>query len=156
MSPDPPGAADRGPLLGALLRLAHQSIVRKILAGLAEAGFDDVHSAHFAPLQALWDHPQGVRLTDLAAMAKMTKQSMGELVGQLVRRGYLERVPDPEDGRAWRIRHTPRGLKLSRRARLIVRDAEAEWSRQIGAARIDDLRRILALLLEGDGERSGR
>ena len=31
---------DKGPLLGALLRFAHQSILRQILKGLAEAGFD--------------------------------------------------------------------------------------------------------------------
>ena len=40
-----------------------------------------------------------VRLTDLAARAQMTKQSAGELVSYLEARGYLERVPDPSDGR---------------------------------------------------------
>jgi DNA-binding MarR family transcriptional regulator len=149
-SQDGAGAADRGPLLGALLRLAHQSIVRRILAGLAKAGFDDVQSAHFAPLQALWDHPEGRRLTDLARMAQITKQSMGELVEQLIRRGYLERIQDPDDGRATRIRHTPVGRKLSRKARLIVHRAEAEWARQIGERRIEDLRSALRLLLDRD------
>src|SRR5262245_36904841 len=108
---------DRGPLLGALLRLAHQSMIRRILGELAAAGFDGGQSAHFAPLLALWDAPQGVRVTELARQARITKQSMGELVDQIVLRGYAERVPDPEDGRAWLIRITPLGRKLSRLAR---------------------------------------
>lgn len=141
-------ASDRGPLLGALLRLAHQSVLRRIVAGLAEAGVDDVQTALFAPMQALWDTPDGVRATELAARARITKQSMGELVDQLIRRGYAERIPDPEDGRARLIRMTAPGRKLSRMARQIVREVEADWSRRIGAKRIDELRETLAMLLE--------
>ncbi len=141
-------APDRGPLLGALLRLAHQSLVRQVVEALAEAGYDDVQASHFAPMQALWDHPGGLRVTELAAKAKMTKQSMGELVDQLVRRRYFERVADPDDGRAWRVRITPFGLKASRLARQIVRDIEADWSRRIGAKRIEEMRESLRMLLD--------
>jgi DNA-binding MarR family transcriptional regulator len=140
--------ADRGPLLGALLRLAHQTVVRKVLDGLAAAGVDDVQAAHFAPMVALWDHPRGMRLTEMAGKAGMTKQSMGELVDQLVERGYVERGSDPDDGRARRIRITPRGRKISRLARTLVHGVEAEWARRIGASKVDELRRILRLLLE--------
>ncbi|HVE41572.1 MAG TPA: MarR family transcriptional regulator [Planctomycetota bacterium] len=145
-------SADRGPLLGALLRLAHQSLVRRVLDALSEAGYDDIQASHFVPMQALWDYPQGLRVTELAAKAKFTKQSMGELVDQLVRRGYLARVSDPDDGRAWRVRITPFGLKASRLARRIVRDVETDWSRRIGAKRIEDLRASLRLLLESGSE----
>jgi len=145
-------SADRGPLLGALLRLAHQSLVRRVLDALSEAGYDDIQASHFVPMQALWDYPQGLRVTELAAKAKITKQSMGELVDQLVRRGYLARVSDPDDGRAWRVRITPFGLKASRLARRIVRDVETDWSRRIGAKRIEDLRASLRLLLESGSE----
>ena len=53
--------------------------------------------------------PDGSRLTDLAERAHMTKQSVGEVTTELERRGYLERVPDPGDGRAKIIRLTERG-----------------------------------------------
>jgi DNA-binding MarR family transcriptional regulator len=145
-------SSDRGPLLGALLRLAHQSLVRRVLDALADAGYDDVQASHFVPMQALWDYPAGLRVTELAAKAKITKQSMGELVDQLVRRRYLARVADPEDGRAWRVRITPFGLKASRLARKIVRDVEADWSRRIGAKRIADMRESLTMLLQGGSE----
>jgi len=143
---------DRGPLLGALLRLAHQSVVRRVLGGLAEAGVGDVQAAHFAPLQALWDCPEGLRVTELAGKTKMTKQSMGELVEHLALRGYVERVPEPEDRRACRIRMTPLGRRLSRRARRIVHDVEASWSRRVGARRVEELRRTLRMLLETESE----
>lgn len=143
-----PRESDRGPLLGALLRLAHQAIVRRVTRGLAAAGFGDVQPAHFAPMVALWDHPAGLRATALATQARITKQSMGELIEQLVSRGYVERVPDPEDGRARRIRITPRGRKASRLARRTVRAVEAEWSRKIGRRKIEEMRETLRSLME--------
>jgi DNA-binding MarR family transcriptional regulator len=152
MDQDPASPADRGPLLGAMLRLAHQAVIRKVLEGLAAAGVDDVQSAHFVPMVALWDHPEGMRLTEMARQARITKQSMGELVDQLVERGYVQRISDPDDGRARRIRITPQGRKVSRLARKLVHEVEAEWSRRIGASKVEDLRRILRLLLETEPE----
>jgi DNA-binding MarR family transcriptional regulator len=140
--------ADRGPLLGALLRLAHQSLIRSVLDGLAREGYGDVQPAHFAPMVALWDAPDGLRATELAARAKITKQSMGELVEQLAARGYVERVPDPQDGRAWRIRMTSRGRKAGRLGRKLVRDVEADWSGRVGRARIEQVRKTLKMVLQ--------
>ncbi len=149
-----PEVPDRGPLLGALLRFAHQSVIRRVLDRLSAAGFDDVQPAHFAPLQALWDCAEGARSTELAAKARITKQSMGELVEQLAARGYVERVPDPHDGRARLIRITPRGRKASRLARETVRGVEADWSRKLGADRIEVLKQTLKMLLESESEES--
>ena len=42
----------------------------------------------------------GVRLTDLAARAQLSLATTSELVSQLQQLGYLERRPDPRDGRA--------------------------------------------------------
>jgi DNA-binding MarR family transcriptional regulator len=142
---------DRGPLLGALLRLAHQAVIRQVTERLARAGFSDVLPAHFAPMQVLWDFPAGARATELAARARMTKQSMGELIEQLASRGYVDRVPDPEDGRAWLVRMTPRGRRAGRLARKTVRTVEADWSREIGASRIEALKKTLTMLLRRTG-----
>jgi hypothetical protein len=61
--------------------------------GMVAAGFEDVRPAHYAVLRHL--RPEGSRVTELAEEARMTKQSMGELVVYLERRGYVERLPDP-------------------------------------------------------------
>jgi DNA-binding MarR family transcriptional regulator len=148
----PSKVPDRGPLLGALLRFAHQSVIRRVQDRLAAAGFDDVQPAFFVPLQVLWDCPEGARATELANRARITKQSMGELVEKLVDRGYVERVQDPADGRARLVRITARGRKASRMARDTVRDVEADWSRRLGVDRVEALRATLRMLLEIESE----
>ena len=42
----------------------------------------------------------------------MTKQSMAQLVAHLERHGYVERIPDPADGRAKLVRATERGREV--------------------------------------------
>ena len=42
----------------------------------------------------------GVRLTDVAARAQLSLAATSELVNDLQELGYLERQPDPRDGRA--------------------------------------------------------
>lgn len=52
-------------------------------------------------------------MAELAEEARMTKQSMGELVAYLERRGYVERLPDPRDGRARIVVWREVGLRQS-------------------------------------------
>ena len=52
---------------------------------------------------------EGTRLTTLADRAAMTAQAMGELVDDLVAKGYLTRVADPSDRRAKLTALTDRG-----------------------------------------------
>lgn len=49
--------------------------------------------------------------TELAAAEGVKPPTMTRLVQRLERGGYVVRRPDPEDGRATRIRHTPQGFK---------------------------------------------
>ncbi len=136
-------------MLGALLRIPFQAIVARIQEGLAVAGYTDLRPAHFVVFQHM--RPEGVRLTELAEAAQITKQSMGYLVDYLEREGYTERVPDPTDGRARVIRLTERGKDVERTAREIIRNIEAEWSDRLGEQRMGQLRetlRDLAAMLE--------
>jgi DNA-binding MarR family transcriptional regulator len=82
-------------------------------------------------------------LTDLAAWAHIAKPSMTYLVRNLEERGYVERTPDPVDGRAQQVRLTERGQDAVRTVRQIVRDTEAAWADQIGETRLEQLRAIL-------------
>lgn len=52
---------------------------------------------------------EGTRLTDLAERLGVTKQAVSQLVDDLVARGVLERLPDPDDARARRVVFTERG-----------------------------------------------
>lgn len=79
---------------------------------------------------------------------------MGYLVDYLERRGYVVRVPDPQDARAWLVRLTERGRNVDRRARATIRQVEREWAERLGERRVRQLHealRDLAAYLEGRG-----
>src|SRR5688500_13722330 len=80
------------PLIG-LLSAVGGWMERRHIELLAEAGFDDIRRAH----NAVFMHvpAEGIRLTDLAAAAGISKQAMAELVDDVIAKGYLRRVPDP-------------------------------------------------------------
>src|SRR3989442_13979118 len=72
------------------------------------AGFTDIRPGHGCVFGTI-DPEGGSRLTDLAHRANMTKQSVGEATSDLEKRGDVERVPDPDDGRSKIIQLTERG-----------------------------------------------
>src|SRR4051794_18169612 len=113
------------PMLGALLRIAHAAVVEEYTRWLAGSAYSDIQPAHAAAIQPLWQRPEGVRLTALAQTARITKQSMGSLVDSLEQGGYVERIEDPDDGRASRIRLTARGRTFARHARTFAMEFES-------------------------------
>jgi DNA-binding MarR family transcriptional regulator len=130
------------PLIGALLRMPWEAVRERLLPGLHERGFADLHAAHLNVL--LYPGPDGLRPSDLAAQTRMTKQALNYLLGQLERLGYLERRDDPRDQRFKRIALTARGRRAARAMRDIVREVEVEWARQLGPERFAQLRLLLA------------
>ena len=128
-------------MLGALLRIPFQAVTARVAADLAASGFADLRPAHLSVFQHL--DPTGSRLTDLAARAQVTKQSMGALVDDLERWGYVERVADATDGRVRLIRRTERGWAVERAARASIRAFEEEWGRRIGPERMRQFRGVL-------------
>jgi DNA-binding MarR family transcriptional regulator len=134
------------PNVGVLLFLPYRAMEQRVFERLAEAGFDD-----FTPAQArvfARIAPEGSRLTDLAAQAGITKQSTGFLVDQLEHAGYVQRVPDPADGRARLVRIAERGARSVEISRGIVAEVEAEWTAHLGASRMEQLRGLLTDLRE--------
>lgn len=94
------------------------------------AGFGDVRPAHYAVFRYLG--AEGSRVTELAEDARMTKQSMGELVVYLERRGYVERLPDPRDGRAKIVVFTEAGLRWTDAAVERVGEIEDALAERLG------------------------
>ena len=126
--------------LAVLLREAFTALNDQAVARLAERGHGAVRVAHGAVLQYLDD--AGTTVTVLAERAGMTKQSMGELVRHLEAHGYVERVPDPGDGRAKLVRATERGGEVYAIVREFVVESEAHLIDRLGAARMRRLRGI--------------
>src|SRR6476660_8052946 len=90
--------------------------------------------------------------TGLAARLGMPLSTVIFRVKRLERRGHAERVPNPEDGRSFLIRLTPKGERLLDRARPAFRDyAEAVESR-LGRKRVAALRTALVELRDAIDE----
>jgi DNA-binding MarR family transcriptional regulator len=102
---------------------------------------NDRAGAHRGP-----HRPDGTRLTELAQQTQVTKQTAAMLVSALERGGYVERVPDPTDGRARLIRLAERGHAAAAVANAAVAEVEAEWVEYLGTKSITDLKRILTRL----------
>ncbi len=114
---------------------------RRALAKFYERGHDELQPSHQAVLAYL--HASGTRLTELADLAGMSKQAMGQLVDEIERLGYVERVPDPSDGRAKIVRFTVSGKKLIRDGTKIASEIQEQYTALIGVKRFELLREIL-------------
>ena len=125
-----------------LLRHTAQLMVAELVERLAAAGYADVPAAAHPVFENI--DREGTRLTELAARADMTHQSMGELIDTLEQRGYVERQADPTDGRARLVHLTARGKQMARVALREIAAIEANWSQAWRTAGLRaDLRAIL-------------
>lgn len=140
--------------VGITMRLAYEAFTAEIFRRLAGRGFDDLRPAHAPVFQHITE--EGVRLTDLAERARMTPQSMGYLVDDLERLGYVVRARDPRDRRASLIRPTDRGRAEVNAAREVISELERACARKVGKDRyralVEDLIAI-AEHLRGDQRR---
>ncbi|MGI8929120.1 MAG: MarR family winged helix-turn-helix transcriptional regulator, partial [Candidatus Limnocylindrales bacterium] len=113
-----------------LLVVAERHLVNALQARLVEAGFEDHRIVHHNVMAHVT--LEGIRLTDLADLAGMTKQAMSELVADLERLGYLARRPDPTDGRAKLIGFTERGGRAAEAAMRAFSEIDAALAARLG------------------------
>jgi DNA-binding MarR family transcriptional regulator len=120
--------------------MADNEAVPLALSNLAARG--QVSAAHIHITRHL--SLTGSRLTELAALAGMSKQAMGPLVSQCEAWGLVTRQTDPRDGRAKRVHFTPAGLAWLKAFEQAVTQAEAELRQAIGA----EVATVIAIGLE--------
>jgi DNA-binding MarR family transcriptional regulator len=141
------------PAIGGLLRMAWQAHRDRMYERLAAAGYPDLTRAQFALLR--WPSVEGMRPSEVAELAGLSKQSVNDLLGELERGGYLKRRPHPEDGRGRIVRLTPQGRRLASATHEISRELESEWSKQVGQSRISSLRGTLKDMIAAAREQNG-
>jgi DNA-binding MarR family transcriptional regulator len=128
------------PLPG-LLDIASEALFAEFRAELERSEFGDIRPTHGCVFRFV--QGEGLRLTDIAERAKLTKQSVGEIVDDLVERGYAKRVPAPDDRRAKLICLTERGEAAQAHGRKLFAKVEKRWAQRYGAERIAALRELL-------------
>jgi DNA-binding MarR family transcriptional regulator len=127
--------------LPALMDLAVDAMWTDFRASLLEAGITDIRPTHGCVFRFL--RGDGMRLTELASLANLTKQSVGEIVDDLTALGYIERYPDPTDKRAKLLRLTKKGEAAQATGFGLFAKLEEEWANAFGD---DDIALLRALL----------
>jgi DNA-binding MarR family transcriptional regulator len=129
-----------------LMFVAHRAAEARVFDAVRAAGFDNLTLAQSRIGQRL--SRGGIRVTDLAEQAGVTKQTAGALVDELEANGYVERKPDPADARARLVVLTDRGEKLCTTAAAEIAKVESDWRAHLGAKAYDELRAALISLRE--------
>ena len=88
--------------VGFLLAKASQRWNELLYERFVERGYPDVRPSYGSLLVPLFED-DGLRMGQLARRARLSKQTMTTMVRLLERDGLVERVRDPDDGRAFRI-----------------------------------------------------
>jgi len=94
---------------------AQATVMRELVAADVWEG---VSPNEYGVLYALSAAPEGLRITELGNDALLTQAGLSRLVARLESTGLVERVADPLDGRAQRVRLTEAGVEAQRRVGL--------------------------------------
>jgi DNA-binding MarR family transcriptional regulator len=124
------------------VKRARDALIEGVRRGLDSGSLRGVHTQVFEHLD-----PAGTRLTTLAGRARMSHQAMGEMVDELIRHRYLERVPDPADGRARLIRPTTRGRAELARAAGELRRLHDRWQSELADVTVQQVVAALETLI---------
>src|SRR5919202_1948617 len=127
--------AEEHVIFSQLLRRPYEALLMRLHEELSAAGAAEFYPSwgtnifHFL-------REGGLRLTELAERTHTTKQALLYTINQLETAGYVERVPDPTDGRAKIIRLTQRGWEGRRVGDEIVASIEHECVQELGEERM--------------------
>ncbi|WP_375385983.1 MarR family winged helix-turn-helix transcriptional regulator [uncultured Microbacterium sp.] len=130
---------------------ASATIERDLRAGDA---WGELAGPEYGVLYELTKAPDGVRITDLGEDVLLTQAGISRLAGRLVEKGLVERVPDPEDGRATRLVLTTAGADAQRRiGRIHAREILTAMSERLSPDELQQMTRLCAKLIgAGDDE----
>jgi DNA-binding MarR family transcriptional regulator len=137
--------------IGRYLHRAARAFNNRALEKLRARGHEKLGLVHMNLLPHL--DLDGTRLTMLAERVGSTKQAVGQLVDELVARGYIERNPDPSDGRGTLVCFTETGWQFLADAQTIKLEIESEYQIALGATTWKNLNKSLQALLQFEAGR---
>jgi DNA-binding MarR family transcriptional regulator len=130
-----------------LLFFAYRDFVGDADAVLAEFGFG---RAHHRVLHFINRNP-GMKVAELLDILKITKQSLGRVLKQLLDEGYVEQKEGAVDRRQRLLYLTAKGGALASRLAGLQAARIGRAVADIGAADRDTVRRFLIAMLDPDG-----
>jgi DNA-binding MarR family transcriptional regulator len=134
----PPAAAGTKTNIGFLLAKASQRFNDLLVERFAERGFPDVRASYGSVLVPLFER-DGLRLGELAAVSRLSKQAMTGLVKLCEQDGLVVRERDVADGRAFRVSLSARGRRFQVVADDVLHELDKELVRSLGTRKHDAL-----------------
>lgn len=95
----------------------------------------------------------GLTVSDLLKTLRVTKQSLGRVLGQLVRQGFVERRMGDADRRQRRLHLTEKGIELERRLSENQRARIARAYREAGADAVAGYQKVLLGIVNEEDRR---
>lgn len=143
-------SSERPTDIGILLGIAYQEFVRELRSVHEAQGATDIGRSDGFVFRSLAIKPMTV--SELAERLEISKQGAAQIIDDMERRGYVQRRPDPSDGRARLIHLSERGRATLASARRFHRAFEKRLVQRFG----DEAVRTLRVMLEaiaGDEQR---
>lgn len=128
--------------LGFLLAKASQRWNELLADRFTTSGFEEVRPSYGSVLLPLFEQ-DGLRMNEIAARSRLSKQTMTTLVRLCERSGLVSRTSDPGDGRAFRIYLTERARSFKPVADEILRELDVKVVAALGQKRQQTLTRAL-------------
>jgi DNA-binding MarR family transcriptional regulator len=120
-----------------------EAVSRRLSADLGRLirdPFPELRGNHRRILQMI--PPEGARITDLARLAAMTKQSL-EVIDSLEQAGFVVSRRSATDGRVRMVSRTQVGDDAAASTQRGIDAVEQQWRAEIGAARFDAMKAAL-------------
>jgi len=124
--------------VGFLLAKASQRFNELLVEHFTERGFPEVRASYGSVLVPLFER-DGLRLGELAAVSRLSKQAMTGLVKLCEQDGLVVRERDVDDGRAFRVSLSARGRRFQLVADDVLHELDEELMRSLGTRKHDAL-----------------
>jgi len=108
------------------------------------SGSMELSNSELDYLYALISAEHGLRLTELAERMNVSKASASAMASKLEARGYLQRLPCAEDGRAMRLLATAKSNALEQEERDVYVHTAASLAEHLSPEEMQQLSHLLA------------
>jgi DNA-binding MarR family transcriptional regulator len=137
--------ARREKLLLRLLFRATETMNATMADRIRERGFPEFQPSFTGTLVQI--DTEGTRIGRIAERLHVTRQAASQMIREIERRGFIERIADPSDARAVIVRHTAKGRRILQTAIEVMLGIEDEYESVLGAEGLADLVTLLGKLV---------
>ena len=111
------------------------------------AGYDEIRPSYGSVLLPLYEE-DGLRMGELAKRARLSKQTMTDMIRRLERDDLVERRNDPSDARASLIFLTPRSRGFKPVAAKTLRELDRLARKRLSSDSVTELKGALRQLMQ--------